>query len=256
MRCIGDGVKPCRNCLNSQLECTYNAVPQKKGPKGHKAKVLSEIRHTQQHAHTRSPSVSQPENPLASPPALVRTAGLVSLETINDCVDYFFRYMYPTQPILYRRRVLELIGGMDDSAEAYCLITSLCAYMMIQPRTSLQQNAAVEGSGERRWSAYWGLQLLDESLRVRKSYSYAETPNSTSITTSFFYFASYFSLERHNVAWYHLREATTLALVIEMNSEASYANWDAIESSGARRLYWLLFVTERYGLVVKCRNGC
>ncbi|CCC13727.1 unnamed protein product [Sordaria macrospora k-hell] len=42
-----DGINPCRNCHASQLTCTYNAIPQKKGPKGSRAKVISELRETQ-----------------------------------------------------------------------------------------------------------------------------------------------------------------------------------------------------------------
>ncbi|KFX95023.1 hypothetical protein V490_04041, partial [Pseudogymnoascus sp. VKM F-3557] len=39
-----DGLSPCRNCSSAQLACTYNAIPQKKGPKGSRAKVISELR--------------------------------------------------------------------------------------------------------------------------------------------------------------------------------------------------------------------
>lgn len=34
VKCIGDGTRTCKNCQSAGLTCTYNAIPQKKGPKG------------------------------------------------------------------------------------------------------------------------------------------------------------------------------------------------------------------------------
>jgi hypothetical protein len=42
-----------------------------------------------------------------------------------------------------------------------------------------------------------------------------------------------------------LREATTLVHILGMQKEDTYTKFDAIEASRRRRLYWLLFVTER-----------
>jgi hypothetical protein len=50
VKCIGEGTNPCKNCLSAGLACTYNAIPQKKGPKGSRAKVLSELRENQRNA--------------------------------------------------------------------------------------------------------------------------------------------------------------------------------------------------------------
>lgn len=89
--------------------------------------------------------------------------------------------------------------------------------------------------------------LLEEAIRVRKGHNYFESPTLSSVITSFFLFGSYFCLgeKYNNTAWFHLREATTLALMMGMHDEASYKLGDTVESSSRRRLYWLLFVTER-----------
>lgn len=85
-----------------------------------------------------------------------------------------------------------------------------------------------------------------EALRVRKGYNYVEAPTVWTVITSFFFFGSHFCLDKHNTAWFHLREATTLAQLLGMHEEAHYtAIPDVIERSRRRRLYWLLFVTER-----------
>lgn len=90
-----------------------------------------------------------------------------------------------------------------------------------------------------------GTLLMEETLRVRKGYDHLEAPTLNSLVTSFFLFGCYFGLDLHNKAWFHLREATTLAHILEMQKEDTYTQFDAIEASRRRRLYWLLFVTER-----------
>ena len=246
VKCIGDGTRPCKNCAAAGLTCTYNAVPQKKGPKGSRAKIISELRETQRQSlatvskHGYGGFEDQQYNA-----AYARTPNLVSQELITACVDFFFANMYPTQPILHRQKVGETIGQMDNSIEAYCLGMSLCAYMLIQPNMVLPPGVSSDVEGASHMSLPLGHILLQEALRVRKGFEYVENPSIWSVITSFFLFGSYFCLDKHNTAWAHLREASTLAHIVGMHEEESYVSLDLIESSRRRRLYWLLFVTER-----------
>jgi hypothetical protein len=88
-----------------------------------------------------------------------------------------------------------------------------------------------------------GTTLLDEALRVRKGYEYVESP--TSDSHFILPICCYFGLDKHNTAWFYLREATTLAQILGMQDESNYRTGDLVECSRRRRLYWLLFVTER-----------
>nr|POE86905.1 putative sucrose utilization protein suc1 [Quercus suber] len=167
------------------------------------------------------------------------------MDMITSCVTYYFENLYATQPILHRQRVGETIGIMDSNIEAYCLVVSLCAYMMIQPNMILPPGAFDGLEVPPQSSLQLGHTLLQEALRVRKQSSYIENPTIWSVITSFFFFGSFFCLDQHNTAWFHLREATTLAQILGMHDESHYTNLDVIENSRQRRLYWLLFVTER-----------
>lgn len=244
VKCIGDGTRPCKNCNSAGLTCTYNAIPQKKGPKGSRAKVISELRETQRQSQLVAKHAFEFDSPPLSPTQFGKP-GYLSHEIITACVDFFFTNLYPTQPILHRQKVGETIGLMDTDPEAYCLVVSLCAYMMIQPNMVLDP-AAFEGARvQPQSSIQLGHTLLQEAIRVRKSANYIENPSVWSVITSFFIFGCYFCLDRQNTAWFHLREASTLALVMGMHDESTYQIPDIIESSRRRRLYWLLFVTER-----------
>ncbi|RKF58042.1 putative sucrose utilization protein SUC1 [Erysiphe neolycopersici] len=241
-----DGINPCRNCYSAKLCCTYNAIPQKKGPKGSRAKVISELRENQRQSNLSS-KVTNRINGISSPPyspPLAPTQGLLSTEIIKECIDFFFNNMYPSLPILHRGRLEQQILFADHNIDTYCLLTSLCAFMMIQPGIGIPGNPldlkCLPGA-----NLVSGNILLQETLRIRRGYDYLEAPTLNSLVTSFFLFGCYFGLDLHNKAWFHLREATTLAHVNGLQKEETYLKFDAIDASRRRRLFWLLFVTER-----------
>ncbi|KAI1362108.1 hypothetical protein F5Y08DRAFT_285247 [Xylaria arbuscula] len=242
-----DGINPCRNCSSAQLTCTYNAIPQKKGPKGSRAKVISELRETQRQT-SLSAKVQSRLNGLGSPscvsPSLAPTPGLLAPELVKEAVEFFFANMYSIMPIINRQRLEQQCMYIEQNPDTYCLLTSLSAYMMFQPGMSLPTGDPML---EHMPGAHIvsGTLLMEEAIRVRKGLDYLETPTLNTLCTSYFLFCSYYALEMHEKAWFYLREATTLAHMCGMTKEESYAQFDNVESSRRRRLYWLLFVTER-----------
>jgi len=243
-----DGINPCRNCSASQLACTYNAIPQKKGPKGSRAKVISELRETQRQT-SLSAKIQNRLNGINSPPSsppLAPTPGLLSNDMIKECIDFFFANMYPSMPILHRERLEQQLLFMDGSLDTYCLLTSMCAFMMLQPGMPMPGGDPFSFESMPGAHIVSSSLLLEETLRVRKGYDYLESPSLNTLCTSYFLFCCYYGLDLHDKAWFHLREATTLAHMIGMNKETTYMQYDRTEASGRRRLYWLLFVTERF----------
>ncbi|KAI0848532.1 fungal-specific transcription factor domain-containing protein [Daldinia vernicosa] len=241
-----DGINPCRNCASAQLTCTYNAIPQKKGPKGSRAKVISELRETQRQT-SLSAKVQSRLNGINSPPCsptLSPTPGLLASEMAKECIEFFFANMYPIMPILHRQRLEQQSMYLDSGLDTYCLVTSLCAWMMFQPGMNVPgADPLLEHLPGANIAS--GMVLIEETIRVRKGYEYQESPSLNSLCTSYFLFCSHYALDMHDKAWYYLREATTLAHIIGMNKEETYLQYDNIEASRRRRLYWLLFVTER-----------
>ncbi|KAI0118967.1 fungal-specific transcription factor domain-containing protein [Daldinia grandis] len=241
-----DGINPCRNCASAQLTCTYNAIPQKKGPKGSRAKVISELRETQRQT-SLSAKVQSRLNGINSPPCsptLSPTPGLLASEMAKECIEFFFANMYPIMPILHRQRLEQQSMYLDSGLDTYCLVTSLCAWMMFQPGMNVPgADPLLEHLPGANIAS--GMVLIEETIRVRKGYEYQESPTLNSLCTSYFLFCSHYALDMHDKAWYYLREATTLAHIIGMNKEETYLQYDNIEASRRRRLYWLLFVTER-----------
>ncbi|KAF2501119.1 hypothetical protein BU16DRAFT_438422, partial [Lophium mytilinum] len=246
VRCIGEGTNPCKNCISAGLTCTYNAIPQKKGPKGSRAKVLSELRETQRQSHLASgysPDLSFDGRPL--PTSFARTPGLLPPGLVESCIDFFFSNLYPSQPILQRQRLQDSVMSMDQNAGSYCMIVALCAYVMIQSNMSVPPTVHMHPEMSHMPVISLGITLLEEAVRVRKGHEYAENPSTTAIVTSFFFYGSYFCLDKDNSAWFHLREATTMAQLIGMHDEGTYKTADTVECANRRRIYWLLIITER-----------
>ena len=250
VRCTGG--QPCRNCGQASLQCTYLAVPQKKGPKGSRAKVISELRDTQSQTGRRDLSAIDSTNrnfnfntvPV-SPTEVEGDSNPLDYETIESCLDFFFSYMYQTIPILDRRHTTELASSdLSQDAETFCLVASLCAWVLIQPGMNTVTSPGVDGDQSPARYAL-ATTLLSEVKRLRKTLDLVENPSLLSVRTSFFLFGAYFSLEQQNQAWFHLREAATVAQLLDMHEEASYLSGDHSENVYRRRLYWLLLLTER-----------
>ncbi|KAK5660175.1 hypothetical protein OQA88_13645 [Cercophora sp. LCS_1] len=241
-----DGINPCRNCSASQLSCTYNAIPQKKGPKGSRAKVINELKEKERQT-SLSAKVQSRMNGINAPvsPSLAPTPGLMTNEMVKGCLEFFFAHMYPTMPILHRQRLEQQAHFMDQNLDTYCLLTSLCAFTLLQPGMTVPGTDPFSFDAMPGTNIVTSTLLLEETLRVRKGYDYLASPSLNSLCTSYFLFGCHYALELHDKAWFHLREATTLIHMSGMNVETTYAQFDSTESSRRRRLYWLLFVMER-----------
>ena len=160
-------------------------------------------------------------------------------------MDFFFVNVYASQPVLHRQRAQEAVINMDHSIEAYCMIVSLCAYVMIQANMKVQPSLLERQEMAQMSNIQFGYILLEESVRVRRNYDYRENPTPFTVLTSWLYYGCYFGLAKEKTAWMYLREATTQAQLLGMHDEETYKH-DPLDTSRKRVLYWLLFMAERY----------
>ncbi|KAJ4418459.1 hypothetical protein N0V82_005538 [Gnomoniopsis sp. IMI 355080] len=243
-----DGTSPCRNCNTATLNCTYNAVPQKKGPKGSRAKVISALREDQK-LQSLSAQVQSRMNGIAGPqppnPSLAPVPGLLTSDLVRESLDFFFANMYPQIPIISRQRLEQQLAFLDQSPDTYCLLTSLSAFTMLQPGMGIPGGDPYGLDSMPGANILSCTVLLEETIRVRKGFDYIEPPSFNTLCTSYFLFACHYAMDMHDKAWFHLREAATMIHMIGMNREEVYAQLDPVESACRRRLYWLIFVAER-----------
>ena len=142
--------------------------------------------------------------------------------------------------------IRQVVQVVPRPPEAYCLISSLSAFMLIQPGIQLRISPTVDGRPTSpSVNTSLGTMIMEDAIRVQKTIDCIESPSMNAVVTSFFLFACSFGLNRHNAAWYHLRQATTLAQMMGMQDESTYTLLDPTESTKRRHLFWLLFITER-----------
>ncbi|KAF3178054.1 hypothetical protein EYR41_006435 [Orbilia oligospora] len=96
--------------------------------------------------------------------------------------------------------------------------------------------------------------FISQSLSIRQQSDFIDAPTVNWILTSFFIFSYYGHLERHTSAWYYLREAISFSLELKLHVEEPFCRKDPGESQRRKRIFWLLFVTER-GYAVQRRRA-
>lgn len=172
----------------------------------------------------------------------------------------FVDRLYPIFPVIDCQRLMKLVQagtqtGQPLAAADYALLTSLSAAVVVQlnlwggsfassPETCLDgtETTPTAESGQPPTSAQV---FATHCLQARRSYSFIEEADEWTIMTSFFLFAYYGNLDESRSAWYYLREAIGFAQSLGLDDEDSYMHWDTETQQRRRRLFWLLFITER-----------
>jgi len=235
IRCQSESRYPCESCIAAGLECTYRRVDAKKGPK--KRKALTATGQPTQ----RDERISTHRLPLECRSGERKTQ--LSRAFVAACLDSFITNLSPLHPLFDRRQASEIITKADTDREAYCLITSLCAFVMLHCNIVLPKEAWEDPAAPSQSAT--ALSVLKETLHIRRSFDYAEEPTVWSIITSYFLFGSFNCLQDHRTAWFHLREATTLATVMGIHKQlTSHEMGKAVVCSDQQRLYWVLSITE------------
>jgi hypothetical protein len=179
VKCIptSASTSPCYNCVSANLQCTFYNKAQKKGPKGSRSKVITEIRDSQQQVLKLEPKPISSgfsrgfRSPLGSkyvPSSLNlqrRTGGLLSCSLINGCIEWHFANIYAWQPVLDPAFVESVVKRMDGGCdESYCLIAALCALVLLQSRTLLSPALRALVESEQLDNGELAPSLLNEGL--------------------------------------------------------------------------------------------
>lgn len=157
-------------------------------------------------------------------------------------VQLFYNHMFPIMPIIDATIYLEQTLYTNSNAfspDMYCFLCALCAATIVQLDASVQQPPPLQ------FAKPTDDVFADECLRERTTFDYIDVSSTLGVMTSFFLFAYYGNHEKHARAWHYLQESITFAQNLNLDDEASYAKLDPKEAQWRRRLYWLLFITER-----------
>ncbi|KAL1980270.1 hypothetical protein VTN96DRAFT_4414 [Rasamsonia emersonii] len=273
---------PCDKCQRLLLSCSYSDVLQRKGPKFRTLYPLAPLHplsaqyqappsgnHACQGNRPQFPdgcqtsfswnptydSYSSPDSidshsqcELASYRVFPKARRLSSLVLLAH-VNIYLKYLYPIMPVIRPEQVL------NDSREPekltpkrYAFMAALCAATHVQLKLDGADAMTDTSSGHALSdgrSAMSGEELLAEAVSARKECDITENVDIETLLTSFFLFAAYGNLDKQDQAWFYLSQSTAMAHTLGLHRESTYSNFDPTEAEERRRVFWLLFVTER-----------
>ncbi len=154
----------------------------------------------------------------------------------------FFEQMFVIMPVI-NPDTYGNYNFYEDSnswtAEQYCFICAICAAVIVQLQ---EKDESVDTQPPAKSKDHV---FAEECLRERKLFDHLESRDTLSVMTSFFLFAYYGNHENHRKAWFYLQETIAFAENLDMDQEQTYEKLEPNEAEWMRRLYWLLFITER-----------
>lgn len=148
--------------------------------------------------------------------------------------------MYAVWPVVDRAALVEKLGQDINDSETWALAYSICAATGAQ----LRLDAAFGPTSEA--GSY---SIIDrfamEAERSRAMLDYKEEATVNCILIPFFLHLYYSSKKKPFKATLLLREALTLCELLGLDNESVYETVDEEEQKFRRKVFWLLFITER-----------
>ena len=147
--------------------------------------------------------------------------------------------MFPVWPIVKVEDTVAALQRDEEGAdlETYALATAVAAATMAQLRL---------GEGPSTNSTVMAAEMEAECQRARSSFNYKHRVSLDNVRTSFFLHIYHEDQQTGgSESLLYLREAISMAQMMYLHRESSYASLSAEEQQLRRRILWLLFVTER-----------
>lgn len=166
----------------------------------------------------------------------------IPLPILESVILLYNENLYGIWPLLQAEDLICQLEMDAGNAELYAVATALCgATLSYLDRTAKGNNYSTDTLTANTFVA--------ESRRVRATFDYMEPVGLNTVLTSYFLHMHYGRQPgRGQMAAFYIREAITFAHLLGMHCESTYAypSWSRREQVVMRRLYFLLFMTERY----------
>lgn len=228
VRC--DGLLPCDSCQRTRLACRREYVRKRRGPKHGSGKRIEALRAAQSNSNQDENSAGKPAEDLLSPESL---PGLM-----RRCVDIYVYQMYPIMPLFRPSTLVEWLNRpMEPNEQA--MLFGLCA---VVTAFMCGRSEYIIGCGE--WASVARM-FIEKSSSMRSKYNFIEDSTILTLLASFFVAVTHFELDNVRQSWFYLREAITLAQALGLHTDEFYREMDYVSALYCRRIYNILFVTER-----------
>lgn len=186
----------------------------------------------------------KPDELPMSPPGVYQASPAADLQqiptsVIRNVLSMYKESLYGIWPLLATDDLILRLESQTSDPTIYALTTALCgATLSNMSRTVMDES---------RQGALDAEAFIKECRRVRGTYDYMEPVTLDTVLTSYFLHIFYGrQASREQMAAFYIREAITFAHMFGMHLEDTYARYCVKDQRVMRKLYFLLFMTERY----------
>ena len=260
------------SCLKAGIDCSFAKKRLRPGPKGPRATTSLRIRRKLHDIRVQAtiPPVNQsppPDTAPASiksipppyrrgprdwcvPPQRADPQGWTSVTTgpspltQGDVAAYLKIYrhrMYAVWPVVDAEHLLSELAAHDDNPQISGLAYSVCAAMGAQLRLDVDYDPKYHLPGRLNTVDYFA----QEAEKKRAVIDCRESLTIACILIPFFLSRYYSSKQKRFTSTLLLREALTLCELLDLDKEPSYVLLEPREARYRRKVFWLLFITER-----------
>ena len=161
----------------------------------------------------------------------------VGVDHLALYLDIYHHKLYPVWPIVNKANLIERLNVAVPNVEAYILASSVCVATILQ-----LQLTATDPTG----IVLQPRSMIQEIEALRQVQDYREHPTLDNLRASFFLHVAYLHVQKQRTSTLTLREAISMAHMLDLHRESHYKTPSNDEGSDKLRLLWLLFITERY----------
>ena len=165
----------------------------------------------------------------------------MTIEDVTAYLEIYHHKMYSIWPVIDRAYLLDKFRRRPDDPETCALVYAVCAATGSQLK--LDANNFDAGSTPESYNIIDRFAM--ETERNRLLLDYREHPTVACILIPFFLHMYYSARQKRFTATLLLREALTLCELLDLDKESAYTSLDPREVRYRRKVFWLLFITER-----------
>lgn len=232
-----DGNTDCRNCVQIGLKCTYtvrNALAKSRQSiiRGRVIEMCKEDA-LQEHASTL-PKPHSKSNYSDMPSRF----GLFPIKFFWDLVEDYCTYTLPTVPIIGEEQFRSAIQNMSCSSEDYALVCCLAAQTVNLTRAQCERP---------RYTSDDARTLYEMALRARGPILELQQLSVRSVLVSVLVSMGMFAMKRDaGMGTYYNREAIAGLQALRIDDNGHQASLHPKLAAQRERLYWLVFVHDRF----------
>jgi hypothetical protein len=177
---------------------------------------------------------------------------LIALSALRRALRIYEDQLYGIWPLLNAEELIEQLESDPNNPEIYSLAAALCGATLSHLNQTICDDA--ESHAPSLPDLLTADSFAQQARQVRGTFDYTEHVTINSVLTSYFLHIYYGRQSaREQTAAFYIREAITFANLLDMHIETTYLQpqWTPRERQVMRKLYFLLFMTERY-LCIRC----